>query len=842
MTFRRLHLFATFTSLLLFISVIGMLAFQVTPAQSIDPALAKQLQLLAFYEHDGLLRAIDTRFYEADDQYVMDRARYSMRVPTVLNADGMLSYQYEDVAVGFTPLPLQWDSGEIVAAMQEVDGQRVTNGYAVSGIEEQVNWEDRGVLYADAYGEVASLGVLAEPRKLRKITKIDAVDASDASGYLTVPFTLTVDEQTKILINNEKWNREGIISTLHEPIILERSGDETMIEPAMVWDSAGRRMPVELTLQQTDAGMVLTKHIPASFLRVATFPIYTDANVTWGSQQQFYSGSEPDIIDADELDSTHVIVAFRGDTTDETQRKVRVVAGTISGTSVTFGTVVIVKDDTATTAYATKVAGLQSDRAVVAYGYPRVVGDIVHTDLHLVGLSVAGNVITLRNTAVVQSPTNNNFSLTRLSDSTFAGVVAGISHSEYFHGSFNGTTIDVTATTVRASVNGTDMNVDTMDIDALTETKVISIGNGNSKVEAIVVDNITSQPLEGIFATVSSNPSTNVNVAALSETIAIFAYDGAVRAGSIANRTLTLGSEVTISGATEVSVTKITANRALVTYKDGSNNAISRVAELDGTTITLDTADTIQLSANSYNRGEALAFSDSKVGIAYANANGYVEIGDLDDSVLYNLPNSHDAVLVSNTATNVTVTGQSGSQDLYFRDADGDIAGKATFNFTTGNRDMTGVTYNRDEDDCRTVMKNLHGHTGIVGDITMYVPLCAGETLLRYCHNSAVIGCTALDNWSVLWDSAGTVIAQTSDVNYQLSNFGLSTSDFTVSQTTVDSKAVWDVTGPVASGGEGEGGGGSAVPEFSTWALLLLAAGVIWVLQKEEGLWKGFEV
>lgn len=149
-----------------------------------------------------------------------------------------------------------------------------------------------------------------------------------------------------------------------------------------------------------------------------------------------------------------------------------------------------------------------------------------------------------------------------------------------------------------------------------------------------------------------------------------------------------------------------------------------------------------------------------------------------------------------------------------------------TFNFSSGDLSFASVTATRDDTLKASVIHGINGHTGVSGNITLYIPKSPDHTRLRYCSGKQTIGCTSSDSWSARWDDQGTLLQ---------TNGGFDASGFTVSVVTLDGEQVWKIVGPVSSGGQGEGGN-LDVPVFSWWSLGLLIPAVCYVLKKEDFL------
>ncbi len=183
---------------------------------------------------------------------------------------------------------------------------------------------------------------------------------------------------------------------------------------------------------------------------------------------------------------------------------------------------------------------------------------------------------------------------------------------------------------------------------------------------------------------------------------------------------------------------------------------------------------------------------------------------------------NHSIVLASDGTTDVLSTPQFGTQTLRLKYLAKSVA-DFSFNFSSGDLSFASVTATRDDALNAAVIHGINGHTGVSGNITLYVSKALNHTRLRYCSGKQTIGCTADDAWSARWSDQGTLLQ---------TNNGFDASGFTVSVVTLDAEQVWKIVGPISSGAEGEGGNFDA-PVFSWWGIAFLIPAIWYVLRKE---------
>jgi len=206
--------------------------------------------------------------------------------------------------------------------------------------------------YEDAFGKGIDIDMNFGERVFEKIVKIDSLEAlgeiPEGAEYLEIVFEV----ETNMIIDG--WNKHDEFE-ITETI---RLGDYSYLEQPMAWDSSevevcdneGGEMNCRLEndkvklisyLRKDNNKLYFIKNLPVDWLRKVKYPIYTDADVTYGTTQDFETG-DSSMIGGEavcEIDSDKFVVVFR-DNTDSSEIKARV--GTVSGTTMTFGTVVSV--------------------------------------------------------------------------------------------------------------------------------------------------------------------------------------------------------------------------------------------------------------------------------------------------------------------------------------------------------------------------------------------------------------------------------------------------------------------------------------------------------------------
>ena len=256
-----------------------------------------------------------------------------------------------------------------------------------------------------------------------------------------------------------------------------------------------------------------------------------------------------------------------------------------------------------------------------------------------------------------------------------------------------------------------------------------------------------------------------------------------------------------------------------------------RVSGSGTTTITVDPSTTFSDGIEYYILIDAGAFEDLD-GNDHAGISSTTQWSFTTSStpVISSNPSGSDGVELASDGTDVTVTGQSGTQTIRLVD-NSEPAVDADFAFDSGNRDFSNVTIERDDTNRTLLVNNLDGHTGVVDDsMVAYVKKESGDTQLRLCSGKTTAGCTSSDSWSALWDDTGSVVS---------TNGGFDTSPYTVTLDTINGQSVWKISGDFggsfqANVNGGGGGGAISVPDLSVLGAIACSGIVFWRSRKRK--------
>lgn len=313
-----------------------------------------------------------------NNTFTIGRANYQTLFKADISDTNALQYRLGDKFIGFTPLGMKWNtesdyflSNSTSTSFQgrvDISTSRtkigvkpvfvnglVTEKASLTSPRKFSNKEGsvfNRVSYDNVFlprGQTSSttkkidIQISKSDRVFSKIIKIDSLaDLGTIPGganYLSIEFEI----ETSFIIDG--WNRESdfeITDTV-------RLGDFSYIEPARVWDSFSETTcdPIDIEICETltnnvqiksffkkEGGkLILEKQIPIAWLQSAQFPIWTDADVTYGIAVTFDSGEIHDIT-VIELDTNKFVTCY----TDEGDDDADCIAGTVLGRAIVYGT------------------------------------------------------------------------------------------------------------------------------------------------------------------------------------------------------------------------------------------------------------------------------------------------------------------------------------------------------------------------------------------------------------------------------------------------------------------------------------------------------------------------
>ena len=487
------------------------------------------------------------------------------------NADGEWSYKENgtDICITFSHKEMKWNTGKMIK-MGAGKAQTVEKEY--------------GVKYNGSLRAGINTEIIIDNYRFQKIIEIESLeslgDIPNDAEYLEISFDISGNVE---LPNGEITKRI-------------KFGDDSSLLPVRAWDSSE---PPENPEDEIDSGAtgniignVLTKRIPVTWLKNASYPLRTDVSIVYGDENTFNSANTYDITVA-MLDSTHFVVVYR-DYGGDDYGIARV--GVVSGTTITsYG------DENIFNAASTNriaVGALDSTHFVVAYrdeggddyGIARV-GVVSGTTITSYGDENIFNaastyyiclaVLDNSHFVVIYSDSGNfNYGTARV------GVVSGTTITSYGDENifYEGTTYDTDC----AALDSTHFVIIYKDVsDSYDGQSKIGLTDGGATISSF-----------GAQKTFNAANYWMPSVAALDNTHFVVAYRdeggdgyGIARVGVVSGTTITSYGPENVFNATytrNTSVAKIDSTHFVVAYKDdgGDGYGITRIGVVSGTTIT----------------------------------------------------------------------------------------------------------------------------------------------------------------------------------------------------------------------------------------------------------------
>lgn len=277
---------------------------------------------------------------EEGENYAMRNLAYNMVAHK--DVENGVEYQCDGAYISFKPIKIEYDTGQTYKAnIEPVDvlkpSQFIDLGILIEG---RPGDEAVGVYYENAFGEGNSIGVLTHRYKFKEVEKINnqPVIPKDAK-YLNIYFEIQGD------LEIEGWDYSGVFH-INNPVKL---GKKSWLNPAKAWDSYYERVRVDDEINylenrieidsyfKVDNGKYYyVKSIPVEWLSKAAYPVYTDADVTWGSPYVYNAANvyQPEVCRVDGQTDRFVVI-YPDDSTND---PLRIKAATVSGTGViTYG-------------------------------------------------------------------------------------------------------------------------------------------------------------------------------------------------------------------------------------------------------------------------------------------------------------------------------------------------------------------------------------------------------------------------------------------------------------------------------------------------------------------------
>jgi hypothetical protein len=301
--------------------------------------------------------------------------------------------------------------------------------------------------------------------------------------------------------------------------------------------------------------------------------------------------------------------------------------------------------------YYISVASISATQVVIAY---QDAGNSSYGTA-IVG-TISGTSISFGTATVFESANSNSFSVTPISETKVVIAYGDAGNSQYgtaIVGTVSGTSISFGTVAVFESANSQYISV-----TSISSTQVV-IGYtdvGNSNYGTAIVGTISGTYISfGTPVVFESATSTYISVTSISSTQVVIAYRddgnsyyGTAIVGTVSGTSISFGTATVFESAFSIyfSVTSISSTQVVIAYRDDGNSyyGTAIVGTVSGTSISFGTA-TVFESANS-NYISVASISATQVVIAYTDAGN----SNYGTAITYNLPYTNSENFIGITA------------------------------------------------------------------------------------------------------------------------------------------------------------------------------------------------
>src|SRR3989344_2228109 len=236
-----------------------------------------------YKEAQGKFEDIDRQFQNSSDKdfaYDLKTGIYTAKLKESLadsQNQGDIELDFGGAGVGFSPLEIGWDSGDILGNVKKTKGE--------------ISQDKTSVTYPSLFGvNGIDLQGTYDNEKFLKETVIKNPDAIDLTKHknenLEIKFTLSLSSGVDLKVNGKVWDKNSSKETQDAIGILQNGEQISQFSQATVYDSGQNVQPITIRLAKEENQLTLTKIMPASFLSTAVYPVRTDTTDT------FYSNND----------------------------------------------------------------------------------------------------------------------------------------------------------------------------------------------------------------------------------------------------------------------------------------------------------------------------------------------------------------------------------------------------------------------------------------------------------------------------------------------------------------------------------------------------------------------
>ena len=390
-----------------------------------------------------------------NNTYKIGQMNYESVLKEDIDSEDSLKYKIDDTYIAFKPVRIKWDTTSI-RSINRLENVKATI-------------DEKKYLYKDALGKGVDIDMNFGDRVWEKIVKINSLNdlgnIPKAAKFLEIEFAM----HTNMVIDG--W--DGVSRYYVNDTI--RIGDYSYFEPAIAWDSQNEVVCEEFYGCKEDCDVdcksieddcdfcecktvekcedvkneikiesyfeenKYVKRIPVEWLKTAQYPIYTDADITYGTATEFESGVTL-FTRVTKINEDKFVVCYMDDSDGDAGK---CVVATVSDTTITFGTISEFDSNIKVDFFGAMEGGvdvceIDTDKFIVVYS-----DDDSGDDGYAVAVTVSGTTIGTWGTAVeLETGDAEQQTCAQLDTDKFASCYNDESNSD-------------TATCVAATVSGT---------------------------------------------------------------------------------------------------------------------------------------------------------------------------------------------------------------------------------------------------------------------------------------------------------------------------------------------------------------------------------------------------
>lgn len=308
---------------------------------------------------DNALHPVQRITAAENNSYLIGVQNYESIVKDDITDDKPLQYKLNEKYISFKPISIGFDG-------RGVKEKKVQSSKKFQQLDR----------YSNIFGDGHSLEIQTSDRIWSKIVKIDSLESLGPIPRNAKNLEVVFEVDTNFVIDG--WNKRDKFDISSSTI---RLGDYSYIQPPMVWDSAqnkvcvqgfendaencgveNNRSQIQGHFKKENNRLLFVKEIPISFLENATFPVFTDVDVTYGIASTFETSFAHNI-SVDEIGNNKFVVCNTENNVNPQDLECR--AATVSGTTITYGT--INEIDSRVSGFGICVAKFEDDKFLTVY-------------------------------------------------------------------------------------------------------------------------------------------------------------------------------------------------------------------------------------------------------------------------------------------------------------------------------------------------------------------------------------------------------------------------------------------------------------------------------------------